>query len=129
LLHRVRLDLDQREALGEIVGVSAGTAAQARTRITVVVPFARAGYARLARVHRIFGDRGNGGATQIADSRGVVISTGATADARPRIERALRAAGFAATEEPETFVTDDAPACATETKETSERTARVARQR
>ncbi len=112
LLHRMRVDLDQREALGEIVGGAYGTPAQARTRITVVVPFAQASYERLARLHRIFGDRGRGGATQIADARGVVVYTGATAPARSRIERALRAAGFAATEEPETFVTDDAPPCA-----------------
>jgi hypothetical protein len=112
LLRRMRVDLDQRETLGEIVGGSYGTPAQARTRIAVVVPFAQAGYERLARLNRIFGDRGNGGATQIADPRGVVVYTGATAAARPRIEGELRAAGFAASEEPETFVTDDAPACA-----------------
>jgi hypothetical protein len=111
MLHRMRIELDQQEALGEIVGGAYGTPAQTRTRITVVVPFADAGYARLAQLHRIFGDRGRGGATQIAGPQGVVVDTGATSAARARIERDLRAAGFVATEEPETFVTDDAPPC------------------
>jgi hypothetical protein len=110
-LHRLRIDLDQREALGEIFGGAYGTAAQARTRILVTLPSVRADYATLVRIHRIFGDAGRGGATQIADEGGVHIYTGTTVRSRPRIEAALRAAGFAYTEEPETFVTDDAPPC------------------
>jgi hypothetical protein len=111
-LHRLRIDLDQREALGEIFGGSFGTPQQARTRITVTLPSSRANYVALVRIHRIFGDEGRGGATQISDESGVHIYTGATRESRSHIEAALRRAGYAYGEEPETFVTDDAPPCA-----------------
>ncbi len=111
-LHRLRIDLDQREALGEIFGGSYGAPRQARTRITVTLPASRANVATLFRIHHIFGDAGRGGATQISDESGVHIYTGATKNSRPRIEAALRRAGYAYAEEPETFVTDDAPPCA-----------------
>jgi hypothetical protein len=42
----------------------------------------------------------------------VHIYTGATRESRSHIEAALRRAGYAYGEEPETFVTDDAPPCA-----------------
>jgi hypothetical protein len=35
-LHRLRIDLDQREALGEILGGAYGTPAQQRTRIVII---------------------------------------------------------------------------------------------
>ncbi len=111
-LHRLRINLDQREALGEIFGGAYGTAAQTRTRILVTLPSERADYFTLVRIHRIFDDSGRGGATQVADEGGVHIYSGATAASRPRIEAELRAAGFTYSEEPETFVTDDAPPCA-----------------
>ncbi len=111
-LHRMRLDLAQREALGEIFGGAYGTPDQARTHILVTIPFSRASYETLVRLHRIFGDVGRGGATQVADEGGLHVYSGATPAARPRIETELRRAGFAYQEEPETFVTDDAPPCA-----------------
>jgi len=110
-LHRLRIDLDQREALGEILGGAYGTPDQTRTRILVKLPFARADYATLASLHRIFGDGGRGGATQVDGADGVAIYSGVTTATRPRVERALRRAGFAFSEAPETFVTDDAPPC------------------
>jgi len=110
-LHRLRIDLDQRETLGEIFGGHYGTPDQSRTRIVVTLPFTRVTYATLVRLHRIFGDSGNGGATQVDDAHGVTVYTGATVDARRRIEAALRRADIAFTEAPETFVTDDAPPC------------------
>ncbi len=110
-LHRLRVDLDQREALGEILGGAYGAPAQTRTRILVTLPFARADYPTLASLHRIFGDRGRGGATQVYDRHGVTVYSAATAASRLRVEVALRRAGFAFSEAPETFVTDDAPPC------------------
>lgn len=110
-LHRLRIDLDQRETLGEIFGGNYGTATQARTRILVTLPSARANYSNLVRVHRIFDDSGRGGATQIADETGVHIYTGAGAASRARIEAKLHAGGYAYREEPETFFSDDAPPC------------------
>jgi hypothetical protein len=110
-LHRLRIDLDQREALGEILGGAYGIPAQTRTRLLVTILFARADYATLASLHRIFGDGGRGGATQVDDGHGVTIYSGTTAASRPRVEGALRRAGFAFSEAPETFVTDDAPPC------------------
>ena len=110
-LHRLRIDLDQREALGEILGGAHGTRTQTRTRIVVTLPFARADYATQASLHRIFDNRGRGGAAQVAGPHGVTTYSGATGAARPRVENALRHAGFAFSEATETFVTDDAPPC------------------
>ncbi len=111
LLRRLRAETAQREALGEIIGVASGDAAERRTNIEVTLPFAQADASVLRRLHAIFGDRGNGGATQYDDARGVHVYSGVAHDARARIEAALRRAGFAYTIEPETFVTVDAPAC------------------
>jgi hypothetical protein len=111
-LHRLRVELNQREALGEIFGGAYGAPQQRRTRIEVTLPPARADFATIAGVHRIFGDSGHGGATQIEDEGGVHIYTGATSIAGPRIESALRRAHLAYSVEQETFFTDDAPPCA-----------------
>ncbi len=50
-LHRLRADLHQREALGEIFGGAYGTPQQDRTRIEVVLPPERADYATIVRIH------------------------------------------------------------------------------
>jgi hypothetical protein len=110
-VRRVRRELDQREVLAEIIGDGSGRAGEARTRIVVRVPEARANFSTLLRLHGIFGDRGNGGATQIADANDVVVWSGVARPAVARIEAALRAAGFAYATEPETFVTAEAPPC------------------
>jgi hypothetical protein len=110
-LRRVRRELAQREVLAEIVGDGSGVGGEARTRIVVRVPRSRASFATLLRLHRIFGDGGNGGATQIDDANDVVVWSGVARPSAGRIEAALRAAGFADATEPETFVTADAPPC------------------
>ncbi len=111
LLRDLRSETDQQEALGEIMGVAYGDAGQRRTRIMVRLPTRRAGVAAIVALHRIFGNRGNGGASQYADENGVHVYSGVAPADVPRIEAALRRAGFAYTTEPETFVTVDAPAC------------------
>jgi hypothetical protein len=83
LLTRLRRDLDQREALGEIFGGAYGTAAQNRTKLEVVVSFAQARYTTLRRLNLIFGDRGRGGASQYADADGVHIYSSAPPSAAP----------------------------------------------
>jgi hypothetical protein len=111
-LRRMRADLDQREALGEIVGGFFGPPGQRRVQLTVTIPAARADFATLRRLHAIFGDRGNGGATQFSDDAGGVRVYSAVSPAgTTRIESALRAAGFRFTAQPETFIAVDAPAC------------------
>jgi len=110
-LRRMRADLAQREALGEIMGIGDPALGEVRTRVTVTLAPARADYATLRAVHVIFGDHGNGGASQFADEHGVRVYSGVTRAAAVRIEAALHRAGFAFSTEPETFVTDDAPPC------------------
>ena len=110
-LHRMRGDLAQQEALGEIAGAAEPAIGEVRTRITVTLAPARADYATLRTLHVIFGDHGNGGASQFADESGVRVYSGVTHAASARIEAELRRAGFAYATEPETFVTVDAPPC------------------
>ncbi len=110
-LRRMRADLEQREALGEILGGFYGPPGERRTQLRVTIPLDRADFATLRRVHAIFGDRGNGGATQFDDAAGVEVSSGTDRAATARIEAALRAAGFRYTAAPETFITVDAPDC------------------
>jgi hypothetical protein len=62
-------------------------------------------------LHEIFGDRGNGGASQYDVAGGVLVYSGVLPADAPRIEAAVHDAGFAYATEPETFVTSDAPAC------------------
>jgi hypothetical protein len=109
-VQRVRADLHQREVLAEIIGARS-RGSDARTRIVVRVPHDAAAFATLARLHRIFGDRGNGGATQIDDAGAVVVWSGVAVSSLARIEAELRTAGFAYASGPEVFVTADAPAC------------------
>ncbi len=111
-LRRMRADLAQQEALGEIAGAAEPSVGDVRTRVTVTLAASRADYATLRTLHVIFGDRGNGGASQFADASGVRVYSGVTHAASARIESELRRAGFAYTTEAETFVTVDAPACA-----------------
>ena len=110
-LTRMRRDLHQREALGEIIGDTNAPAASQRTRIAVIVPNARADYATLRRIHEIFGDRGNGGATQYDVPGGVFVYSGVLPASAPRIEGEIGRAGFRFRTEPETFVTAGAPPC------------------
>jgi hypothetical protein len=115
VLRQMRVQLDQRETLAEIVGGD-GVPADARTRIVVTLPFAAANYTTLERVHRIFGDAGRGGATQTSDAHGVEIASGVIPAHAPDIEAALRRAGFRFATAHEAFITSDAPACPTRKK-------------
>jgi hypothetical protein len=110
-LRRVRADLAQREALGEIFGIADPTLGEPRTAIGVTLAPAHASFAALRRMHRIFGNRGNGGASQYTDEGGVRVYSAVLAADVPRIVAELRAAGYASTREPETFVPVDAPPC------------------
>lgn len=111
LLARIRRELHQQEALGEIFGAAAPTLGSVRTRVDVRLSFANADAARLARVHRIFGDGGRSGASQIAAADGIHVWSSVPPEALPRIEGALRSAGLAFTTGIETFVPVDAPRC------------------
>jgi hypothetical protein len=110
-LRRMRRDLAQQEVLGEIAGAGEPAIGQVRTRITVTLAPARADYATLRTLHEIFGDHGNGGASQFADESGVRVYSGVTRAASARIEAELHRAGFAYATELETFVAVDAPPC------------------
>jgi hypothetical protein len=112
-LRRMRADLAQREALGEILGVADPPLGEARTEIAVTLSPSRASFARLRTLHRIFGNHGNGGASQYTDEHGVRVYSGVLPADVPRIEAELHAAGYTITTAPETFVTLDAPTCST----------------
>jgi hypothetical protein len=111
LIHQMRLDLHQQEVLAEILDVAYPSLGEVRTHIEVLLPFARANYAPIIALHRLFGDAGRGGASQYADAHGLHISSGVTTGGAARIEAALRRGGFRYTSVPETFLTDDAPPC------------------
>ena len=111
LLMRLRRELHQQEALGEIFGAAVPTLGSVRTRVDVRLSFANADGATLARVHRIFGDAGRSGASQIALPDGVHVWSSVAPEALARIEGALRTAGLAFTTGVETFVPVDAPRC------------------
>ncbi len=111
-LARLRRDLDQREALGEIVGGRFGSAQQQRDRIEVILPFRRADCRTILLLHRIFGSGGLGGASQYDDERGVHVYSGTRPQWTARVERELRVANFAYNVQPGTFVVADAPRCA-----------------
>jgi hypothetical protein len=110
-LRRVRADLAQREALGEVFGIVDPTLGEPRTALTVTLAPAHASFESLRTLHHIFGNRGNGGASQYTDERGVHLYSAVVAADVSRIEAELRAAGYAWTSEPETFVAVDAPPC------------------
>ena len=111
ILRVLRSDTNQQEALGEIIGVAYGDADQRRTRILVTLPSSRADVRAILTLHRIFGNGGNGGASQYADETGVHVYSGVMRVDVTRIEARLRRYRFVYTTEPETFVTVDAPAC------------------
>jgi hypothetical protein len=110
-LQRMRADLAQRETLGEIIGVADPALGEARTDITVTLPSSRASFATLRTLHHLFGNHGNGGASQYTDAMGVHVSSGVLPADAPRMRADLHHAGFASTTQPETFVTVDAPPC------------------
>ena len=111
ILRELRSDTNQQEALGEIIGVAYGDAEQRRTQILVTLPSSRADVRAILTLHHIFGNGGNGGASQYADETGVHVYSGVARADAPRIEATLRRNGFIYTSEPETFVTVDAAAC------------------
>jgi hypothetical protein len=111
LLTRMRRELHQQEALGEIFGAADPALGSVRTRIDVRLPFAHADASTLARIHRIFGDGGRSGASQIAASDGIHVWSSVPPQASARIEAELRTAGLAFTTGVETFVPVDAPRC------------------
>jgi hypothetical protein len=110
-LHDLRTQLHQREALAEIAGGSYPDLGEARLRLDVVIPYARADYRTLRALHLIFGDNGRSGASQYADEGGVHVYSSVALEAVERIERALSEAGFRSTASPSTFIADDAPSC------------------
>ena len=111
-LRAMRRDLHQQETLAEIFGSQDTALGEPRTRLEVVVPYAHTSYRTLRRLHVIFGDAGRSGATQYDDERGVHVYSSVKPVAVVRMQRALSAAGFRYASSPSTFVTDDAPPCA-----------------
>ncbi|HTJ24881.1 MAG TPA: hypothetical protein VMA36_01840 [Candidatus Limnocylindria bacterium] len=112
LLHRMRRDLHQQEALAEIIDGAYPALGQVRTRISVVLPYGDASHRAVTALHRIFGDRGRGGASQYAQADGLHVYSSVLPRDAGRIERALRAAGFRFTRGTTTFIAEDAPSCA-----------------
>jgi hypothetical protein len=117
ILSRMRRELHQQEVLAEIFA-SRPPLGEARTRLEVILPFARVRFDELRRIHAIFGDGGRSGASQYDAEDGVHVYSSVAASALPRTERALRAAKFAFRASPSRFVTDDAPVCARGSKGT-----------
>lgn len=111
LLARMRRELHQQEALAEIFA-SGPTLGQARTRLDVVIPYARSRFATLARIHEIFDDGRRGGASQYAAADGIHVDSSPVPGAETRIERALRAAGIAYSATAARFIPVAAPRCA-----------------
>ncbi len=110
LLARMRRELHQQEALAEIFAARPALG-QARTRIDVLVPFARARFAALLRVHEIFDDGRRGGASQYAAPDGIHVDSSPRPGREARVEGALRAAGIAFTASAARFIPVDAPRC------------------
>jgi hypothetical protein len=110
LLGRIRRELHQQEALAEIFAARPALG-QARTRIDVVVPYARSRLATLLRVHEIFDDGRRGGASQYAAPDGIHVDSSPRPGREARIEGELRAAGIAFAASAARFIPVDAPRC------------------
>ncbi|MFZ1123589.1 MAG: hypothetical protein WAN59_00415 [Candidatus Baltobacteraceae bacterium] len=113
LLRQMRLELHQQETLAEFLATDAGPG-ERRVRLETVLPFERASYAALQKIHRIFGDAGRSGASQFDDRSGVHVYSSVAPDAVARIGAGLRSAGYAFTSSPSNFVTAVAPKCRNE---------------
>jgi hypothetical protein len=112
LLRRMRAEMHQQEMLAEIVGDSDGSLGKKAVLVAVTLPRGRATYANVTRLHRIFADGGDGGASQFDAPAGVDIYSDVAPSAVARISRNIRRAGFPYTTEPITVVEIDAPPCA-----------------
>ncbi len=110
LLHRMRLQLHQQEMLAEIFATDGGPG-ERRIRLEVELPFERASYAALQKLHRIFDDAGRSGASQFDDRLGVHVYSSIAPEALSRIRAGLRSAGYAFTSSPSNFITDAAAPC------------------
>ena len=107
-LRLLRIEQNQTETLGEILGGAYGTPDQTRTRIVVRLTTPAATAARLGRLHRIFANDGDGGDSTYADGAAVIDYSGVRPADAPRIEGLLTRAGFTFATGQETFITDDA---------------------
>jgi hypothetical protein len=108
----MRAEFHQQEMLAEIVGNRDGSLGKEATIIAVTLPRGRATYADVARLHRLFADGGNGGASQFDAPDGVEIYSDVAPSAVARMSGNVRRAGFSYTTEPITVVEVNAPPCA-----------------
>ncbi len=111
-LHRLRLELHQREAFGEVVGdPAAGVGGERRIHVNVTIPFDDATTERVRRLHAIFGDDGRGGASQYDDGKGVHVYSAVKPADLQRISRTLTVEQYRFVTAVEAVFVDDAKPC------------------